>query len=188
MQEENVIVKTLNGFFLGLSATIIITFLLLGVLPTHNASEHTAIKLSFIPFVNVDLSFLSEDEQAHMGDVRTLIYTSIVLFFLAFWSSRSFGVHRFSGYGLLLMLAFLTGAALKGFSGFWEKFHHILFPQGNWSFPPDSMLIQLYPESYFFATSLIFAALLIMVASVFIQDAWRKQLFRKQAPKKVQLL
>lgn len=182
------LIKTLNGFFLGLSAAVIITFLLLGILPTHDSAEHTAIKLSFIPFVDVNLSFLTEYEQSHMADVRVLIYTSIVLFLLALWTSRSFGVHRFSGYGLLLVLAFLTGVALKGFSGFWEKFHHVLFPQGNWAFSPDSVLIQLYPENYFFAASLIFAAILIIIASVFIQDAWRRRLFQKQAPKKVRLL
>jgi len=187
MQEKNVLIKTLNGFFLGLSATVIITFLFLGVLPTHDSNEHTAIKLSFIPFVNPNLGFLTQNEQSHMADVRTLVYTSVVLFLLTLWTSRNFGVHRFSGYGLLLVLAFLTGIALKGFSGFWEKFHQVLFPQGNWTFPADSMLIQLYPENYFFAASLIFAAILIIIASVFIQDAWRKRLFRKQV-KKVRLL
>ncbi len=187
MQEEKVLVKTLNGFFLGLSAAVIITFLILGILPTHESDEHTAIKLSFVPFINPNLSFLNEDEQSHMSDVRNLVYASVVLFLLSLWSSRNFGVHRFSGYGLLLFLAFLTGIALKGFSGFWEKFHHVLFPQGNWSFPADSILIQLYPENYFFAASLLFAAITVIIAAIFIQDAWRRRLFRKQV-KKVELL
>jgi len=48
------------------------------------------------------------------------------------------------GVGVLLTLS-----ALLDFTKFWVLFHVFFFPQGNWMFSADSILITLYPESFF---------------------------------------
>lgn len=47
----------------------------------------------------------------------------------------------------MLIIASL-GIASLFFPLFFDTFHRILFPQGNWSFPAESMLITLFPEIF----------------------------------------
>ncbi len=37
---------------------------------------------------------------------------------------------------------------MKDFDVAFTKFHHIFFRLGNWQFPPDYMLVQLYPAQF----------------------------------------
>lgn len=56
--------------------------------------------------------------------------------------------------GASLMLALLIGLAVWAVLDFNSLFiwmHTMLFSQGNWSFPSDSLLIQLFPESFWAA-------------------------------------
>jgi integral membrane protein (TIGR01906 family) len=60
----------------------------------------------------------------------------------------------------LLALTVLLLIGLGAFDTFFTLFHAVLFPQGNWIFPQNSLLITLYPESFFIEllTKLIVAA------------------------------
>ena len=176
----NTYVQTASTFFLGLTTALIATLLLLALLPTHDDERHTAIKISMIPFVSGDLSFLEENERSHMQDVKVLIYILLLVFVISLLTAYYHGLHRYGAYGLLLFLAFCSGIALRGFGNFWEKFHLVLFPQGNWQFPPTSNLIQLYPESYFLAASLLFAAILIIITGFLLDKRVREKFPRRR--------
>jgi integral membrane protein (TIGR01906 family) len=41
---------------------------------------------------------------------------------------------------------------LIAFGPFFTLFHEIMFPQGNWEFPADSLLIQTFPEPFWIAS------------------------------------
>lgn len=49
---------------------------------------------------------------------------------------------------LLAALIVIFGIALLLFPIFFDAFHQVLFPQGNWSFPANSLLIQIFPEDF----------------------------------------
>ena len=40
-------------------------------------------------------------------------------------------------------------SAWLGFERFWRAFHHVLFPEGGWTFDDGSALLRIYPVSYF---------------------------------------
>jgi integral membrane protein (TIGR01906 family) len=167
----------------GLIAAFILVFILLAILPTHPGNDqHTEVMKFLIPGVNADLEFLNQDELDHMQDVKILIDVLLVIFVIGVFTLKKTGFkmrERFSGYGLLLVVAFFAGMSLKGFSGAWTNFHKIFFPQGGWYFPADSTIITMYPESYFFSAALLFTGFVIAIAGLLIQGVWYKQVFRK---------
>ncbi len=95
----------------------------------------------------------SAAERAHLADVRRLIRAGKFLLIMslvvlltawgtgsrqAFWRAGLFVL------GLTLVLAVLG----RDFQAFWLRFHELFFPQGNFLFPRTSLLITLYPESF----------------------------------------
>lgn len=51
---------------------------------------------------------------------------------------------------IAVILALAAWAALD-FNGLFTWMHHMLFAQGNWTFPASSLLIQLFPEAFWAA-------------------------------------
>ena len=121
-------------------------------------------------------SLFNQKESSHMQDVKLLVnkgkclltflmLSNIVLFsLLLFYSEKkSKDLSKlliFSGaLGLLLPLFF----SIFRFGSLFEKFHLIFFPQGNWMFPADSLLIQIFTEQFFFDA---FLAIIIKPAAI----------------------
>ncbi len=136
------------------------------------------------------LSFYTANEASHLRDVRTLfgwlrgIFAVLALVLIGSgifaWRRRKPGIRKkkerrvkkeearaafrqvlfwggMGGLGLVAILALLS----IDFTWFWSgPFHEILFPQGNWMFPASSVLITLFPETFFrqFATNVLAAA------------------------------
>lgn len=77
--------------------------------------------------------------------------------------------------GPALLLAVLVVLGLWGvidFNGLFAAFHAVLFPQGNWTFSYDSLLIGMYPLDFWmgmagiwFATTLVLSILAIVVGA-----------------------
>lgn len=67
---------------------------------------------------------------------------SIILNWLIFWSLVSLSL-------MLLLISFIV----LDFGSAFNLFHELLFPQWNRSFPEESLLIQLFPESFFVSIS-----------------------------------
>ena len=113
----------------------------------------------FIVTGNTDLlKDFTKDEQAHLKDVNRLVHKT--LFFLAgliailvfIWTniSASQRITILLSPLLFLMISIipLIGMFTK-FTTSFISFHDIFFPQGNYAFAPNSLLIQTYPESFF---------------------------------------
>ena len=47
---------------------------------------------------------------------------------------------------------------------FFTLFHQLLFPQGNWAFPEESFLITVFPDSFWFYSSVAFLGLSLIIA------------------------
>ncbi len=125
-------------------------------------------------------------EQAHLKDVKLLIDLICILYYML--SVLLIGLLyylpvsaillslRNAGIAVVVMVALIGAVALINFSAVWNAFHHIFFPQGNWRFPADSLLIQLYPAGYFqaFAQRFGLYALTFGILSIMI-GACRKR-------------
>jgi len=116
-------------------------------------SDNTISELFFGPGT---FSAFGADEAAHMRDVRVVFWGFMALAAMSValigwrvarhggeartWRSISRG-----GLALAVILAVVGPLALLFFDSAFELFHRIFFPGGNFSFPADSLLIQLYP-------------------------------------------
>lgn len=116
-------------------------------------------------------------EVDHLVDVKkrfdVLRYATAISFMVLLFGPFAFKpgvftrlIYKTSLLGLLMVIA--TGALLT-FSWNWlfVTFHELLFPAGNWSFSPDSGLIQLFPEIFWFrfGAAWIGMILLLLLAS-----------------------
>lgn len=103
--------------------------------------------------------YFSALEVSHLDDVSRLYKPiEIVLntFAVIAWSVLFLAVYKKANFDIALRLASKLLALFVGvmflcllvFNIFFEKFHKLLFPQGNWAFPADSLLITLFPETF----------------------------------------
>ncbi|MBI4451352.1 DUF1461 domain-containing protein [Candidatus Woesearchaeota archaeon] len=125
-------------------------------------------------------ALFNEAERSHLEDVKTvfqlgntILFLSILyLAILAFASLRSYAAAsslvRGARWGAWAAIAVVLLAAMVPWDTFFTAFHKLFFPQGNWQFPLDSMLIQLYPEQFWMYAGLnvgllvaVFAILLL---------------------------
>ena len=143
--------------------------LVLAVIPLTPAQEstlhflrsNTPLPLPYIP-----------EERSHLRDVQHVMWGADVLgggllfiFLLGFFrlntKKREEVLQAGGKYALIicLLLLLLVGVLFPlTFTGF----HLLLFPQGNWQFSPDSLLIKTFPLIFFqeFSAALFFLAFL----------------------------
>lgn len=120
-----------------------------------------------VPGGTVAVEWFSADERAHMADVRRV--------FIGFEVAALFGValavvlgaraaKRSRAEALLLArdaaiaagigTAVVAIAAAVAFDQLFLLFHEVFFPQGNFLFGPDSNLLRLYPDPYWYGVTL----------------------------------
>jgi integral membrane protein (TIGR01906 family) len=110
---------------------------------------------------------------SHLMDVRGVldgarIATGISAALLAVWVGLCIarrrwralaGGMRAGAYALFGSLVLAGLSAFLDFSTFFAAFHGLFFAAGTWTFPYDSMLISLFPERFWVASGLAWAAL-----------------------------
>lgn len=110
--------------------------------------------------------FFGENEKSHLNDVKLLIDKIIVIFYfliileiflifsLYFLFKKNIKKHvSFTLVGtsiIIILISALLYIVSHNFQFMFVKFHEIFFPQGNWSFPADSNLIKMFPQSFFY--------------------------------------
>jgi integral membrane protein (TIGR01906 family) len=134
---------------------------------------------------------LDASERSHMRDVGGLVRVlaaleagALVVLLLAAWLLRGEGTRRGR---LLLRSAIAVGLVALALGVFFAvdfdvafaSFHAIFFQAGTWEFGPDSNLIRLFPEAFWFETSLL-AGLSIVVSAVLA--AWVALRGKRAAP------
>lgn len=104
----------------------------------------------------------TQDELAHLSDVRTLLVPVLwalfplsVLTFIfllrGFFGSKAYVLSRVlktAAWSLSIFLLLTLVIGMFSFDFLFTQFHHLLFPQGNWMFPLDSLLIQTFPLQF----------------------------------------
>lgn len=112
------------------------------------------------------IEFFTEDEIKHLMDVRVLLgkifilyYSSILLMIVSLFFLLKEGILPFiRSLGKIFVISSATvltfGMALyflsHDFDFLFEKFHVLFFPQGNYVFPQNSLIITLFPAGFFY--------------------------------------
>ncbi|MEM4259780.1 MAG: DUF1461 domain-containing protein [Candidatus Woesearchaeota archaeon] len=123
---------------------------------------------------NSTIFYFTKEEIAHLHDVKHLvrlsigaIYIALLVFLLAvvfmyisikrkkekiknFFNLFTKIVFQGSIFLLLIYIIVVIFVFLINFSSFFNLFHSFFFPKGNYSFPNNSLLITLFPESFFY--------------------------------------
>ncbi|MEM4240221.1 MAG: DUF1461 domain-containing protein [Candidatus Woesearchaeota archaeon] len=112
-----------------------------------------------------------KNEQSHLADVKQVISLlrwisfALLAIFLVLMAKADTGLVFRRGFLLFILLAILC--AFIPFDVVFTLFHKVFFPQGNWMFPEGSMLIILYPETFFQAFFLYIVSLTTVFSAVF---------------------
>jgi integral membrane protein (TIGR01906 family) len=145
----------------------------------------------FLASIENDPPILDASERSHMADVGGLVrvlagleVAAVVVLLLAGWLLRGERARR----GRLLLTAALgVGAAALllavffavAFDTAFASFHALFFRVGTWQFGPESNLIRLFPESFWFEVSLL-AGLSILLSAVLA--GWLARRWMSAAP------
>ncbi|RME32157.1 DUF1461 domain-containing protein [Candidatus Woesearchaeota archaeon] len=153
----------LSAFFLVYADTELLRAHLAGGSATSEQQVMHAETLAYLDGKRADLSFYTRSEQEHLRDVRRLLNIArgvlvvsgliILWFVLRIRKAREAGRKELSTLlrrtGLaVLVIALMLGLGGLNFPWFWLRFHELFFPQGNYLFSVTSVLITLYPESF----------------------------------------
>lgn len=152
-----------------------------------NRQEITSDLIRYFETENKTLILeFTESEQSHLEDVKSLLKTNkiildiVLIILLSAFLALIFYFKKniiknisksliYSGVITDSLLVILLIISIN-FDFAFTLFHKILFPQGNWTFPLDSLLITLYPIQFFvdaaikiFLNSFIIANILILI-------------------------
>jgi integral membrane protein (TIGR01906 family) len=132
----------------------------------------------FAASLDGDAPILDPSERSHMADVGALVrilagleIVAILVLLVIGWVLRRERERR----GRLLLgaaLAVGTVALVLGiffavaFDTAFASFHALFFRQGTWQFGPDSNLIRLFPEPFWFETSLLAGLSIVLSAAL----------------------
>ena len=109
------------------------------------------------------LNPLTSKEKSHMEDVHSIFskvkylsFITLALLGIILLRMRANGTFRedirkvlkYSGIKTLIALAAVFFLSIN-FDWFFTRFHYLFFPQGNWQFPSDSLLIIMFPQQFF---------------------------------------
>ena len=118
-----------------------------------------------------------ENEKSHMADVRKLVlfeefvFIALLIWFFILAYKRKINLNQFKKAALIVFLiALLSLISSLFFNRFFELFHLIVFPQGNWQFSSNSLMIQVYQQPFFqeffvrvIMVTFIFSSLLVLL-------------------------
>ena len=120
------------------------------------------LQLAGLGFLPAEIAHL-QDVVRWLAVVRLLWLIIVIIIGVGWWTRRrltqaaltraaKFTLGLGIGFGLLILL-------------FWNQvfisFHRLLFPQGNWAFPADSLLIITFPEPFWQLTFFVYLALVL---------------------------
>lgn len=132
----------------------------------------------FAESLHQGLPILDASERSHMADVGGLVRilaaleaVAIVVLLISGWMLRGERARRRR---LLLGAAMGVGAVALvlglffavAFDTAFAAFHALFFREGTWQFGPESNLIRLFPEPFWFETSLLAGVSIVLGAGL----------------------
>lgn len=134
----------------------------------------------------------TSSEISHMNDVKRVINYLDYAFYLSLlictgiitWYRKDQKlVRKLLFYGGIFTTGFLGLLLICIFFGFdstFNVFHKIFFPQGNWIFPIDSLLIQTFPLEFFIGMSYKIFLIALILGGLFILGSYWEKIIQKK--------
>ena len=152
-----------------------------GLTTWHNAWLRYVTGEAADPPFSFGARLFTADENAHMADVRRVFIAfriaaaaagmvGVAVVLRALRRSRRAAVVLVRDGALLAAaaVAVIAVAAVVAFDPLFLLFHEVFFPGGNFLFPPDSNLLAMYPDEYWYGVTLrigfTFAAAMAAIA------------------------
>ena len=101
---------------------------------------------------------------------RVLLVILVLLLTSSFWFKWGRWIRlstRMASWMCLVLPVLVGFIVLVAFGPLFHLFHEILFPQGNWQFPSDSLLIQVFPQLFWVVSALFLLAFILIVGVLF---------------------
>ena len=149
------------------------------VLGLTDLTENQEETMDFLNGDELNLNYTT-GEISHLEDVKSvmtfidyLFYLSLIIvtFMITYYKRNKQQLKKSFKYGgitTLISIGFVLFFSLFAFNSAFTIFHKIFFPQGNWIFPNDSLLIQTFPIDFFVGISMKIFLLGIILGSIFI--------------------
>lgn len=144
-----------------------------------------------------ELDIFLAEEKAHLEDVRNaiswlkalgiaaVVLLACIIIRLSKLKDFKFNLIRIFFYGGISTLAVLVIIFLLSlnFTPFFEIFHQILFPQGNYTFSTNHLLVKMFPQGFFndFAKKMFFHTGIMSLILIFLGSSFSS--FRAQKRK-----
>ena len=162
----------------------------LGVQGTRNTLDYL---INYLTSENTEINKIKQlnifepEEKSHLQDVKNIIswmkaisIAAAVLLFAFIMRLRILtgfkpNIRRilvYSGITTLGVLAVLFVLSLN-FPAFFNAFHQVLFPQGNYAFPDYYLLIKMFPQGFFegFARKMFFHTAIMSLILIFLGNS-----------------
>ena len=148
------------------------------VLGLSDLTENQQETMNFLDGDELNLNYTTS-EFSHLEDVKSvmnfidyLFYLSLIIitFIITYYKRNKEQLKKLFKYGgitTLVTVGLILLFALISFNSTFTIFHRIFFPQGNWIFPSDSLLIQTFPIEFFMGISLKMFLLSLVLGSIF---------------------
>lgn len=100
----------------------------------------------------------------------TIIVLSLICFLVYFRKDKTLLLKllRYGGIATMIIIGIILLGILFAFNSSFTAFHQLFFPQGNWQFAADSLLIQTFPLEFFNNVSIIVFVETFIFGSLFI--------------------
>ncbi|MBU1622896.1 MAG: DUF1461 domain-containing protein [Nanoarchaeota archaeon] len=124
-------------------------------------------------------------EVSHLEDVKGVIKFIDYLFYFSllgitlivtYYKKKWPEIKKLLFYGGITTVAFLLISliiSIISFDFMFTLFHNIFFPQGNWIFASDSLLIQTFPIDFFVKKSQMIFRISIILGAVMLGLGWK---------------
>lgn len=151
--------------------------LVLGFFPLTAEQEHTLQFLEgkeelTLNYTAAEISHLDDVAQAMKSAQIGLFLSGIIILTLLFYFRRDkeqlLRLLKYGGISTVTFILLILVALLLNFNSLFTVFHQLFFPQGNWQFAADSVLIQTFPQDFFMNVSIFIFGLAFLLGSLFI--------------------
>jgi len=129
-------------------------------------------------------------EKSHLLDVKKVMQKTDYVFYFVFFISAFIIIYYYknkqmlkeilyySGFITLTIIVIILLGIIINFNFMFEIFHLLLFPQGNWQFPLESLLIRTFPLDFFvwMGAKLIFFSLVFGGGVMIISNYFSKKM------------
>jgi|SRR3989344_8235528 len=138
-----------------------------------------------INYTTAEISHL-QDVAVVMNNVNIAFYVLAIMvggILVYSWKRRDLlqSMLRYGGLATISLLCFLLLLLVIDFNWLFTLFHQLFFPQGNWQFAGDSLLIQNFPIGFFVNTGLLMfgltlaSGIIIFFISIMVKYKYQKR-------------